>query len=94
MTEPNLKLNINLTENSDEQTSLEQYIQSQLVVVSQENQEKNPDAWHDAKELLGKKLMARDSEHLLLKNQFTISAALNIGLIGGYVLYRVVNRST
>ena len=94
MTEHNLKLNIHLTANSDEQTSLEQYIQSQLVVVSQENQEKNPDAWHDAKELLGKKLIARDSELSQLKTQFTISAALNVGIIGGYVLYCLLNRST
>jgi hypothetical protein len=88
MTEPNLKLNIHLTENNDDQTSLEQYIQSQLVVVSKEN----TNAWHDAKELLGKKLIARDSELSQLKTQFTISAALNVGIIGGYILYRLLNK--
>ncbi len=88
MTDSNLKLNIHLSnENNEEQTLLEKYIQSQLVVVSQEN----TDAWHDAKELLGKKLFDRDSELTHIKSQYKISLGINIGLISGLLLYRLFN---
>jgi hypothetical protein len=89
MTEPNLKLNIHLSNenNNEEQTLLEKYIQSQLVVVSQEN----TDAWHDAKELLGKKLFDRDSELTHIKSQYKLSLGINIGLISGLLLYRLFN---
>lgn len=89
MTQTNLKLNIHLSdENNEDQTQLEKYIQSQLVVVSQEN----TDAWHEAKELLGKKLFDRDSELTHIKSQYKLSLGINIGLISGLILYRLFNR--
>jgi hypothetical protein len=87
MTKPNLKLNIHLTETNEEQTCLEQYIQSQLATAG------STEAWNEVKELLGKKMKARDSELVELKSHLAVSVALNIGLICGFGLYRIFNRS-